>query len=251
MLTTVEGIVIGSRIIGDNNCFIDILTDEYGVIEATAHGVKKLTGKNSAACSLFAYSKFCLAKKGTRYTVNSAEPKLSFHGISTDIEYLALAAYFSEVIKDTVASEQPAPGFLRFMAITLYELDKKRIPIERIKAVFELRTASMLGFTPDLRACRYCICYESEQMYLDYRDGSVFCGDCASENDDISPDIAELSPKMLYMMRYIVYSPLDRIYRSCPDGLDMRYLGEITEKYLLNHLDRGFGRLDYYKRVKL
>ena len=155
------------------------------------------------------------------------------------------------MIKDTVAAEQPAEGFVRFMEITLYELDKKRIQIERIKAVFELRIASMLGFTPDLRACRYCICYESEQMYFDYRDGSIFCGDCASENDDISADISELSPKMLYMMRYIVYSPLDRIYRACPERLDVRYLGEISEKYLLNHLDRSFGRLDYYKRVKL
>ena len=37
MLVTVDGIVIGRRSIGENSCFIDVLTDEYGVIEATAH----------------------------------------------------------------------------------------------------------------------------------------------------------------------------------------------------------------------
>ena len=46
MLVTVEGIVIGRRSIGEDSCFIDVLTDEYGVIEATAHGVKKITSKN-------------------------------------------------------------------------------------------------------------------------------------------------------------------------------------------------------------
>ena len=40
MLFTYDGIVVGRREIGESNCFIDILTDEQGIIEATAHGVK-------------------------------------------------------------------------------------------------------------------------------------------------------------------------------------------------------------------
>ena len=87
-------------------CFIDILTDEYGVIEVTAHGIRKITSKNAGACGLFAYSKFCLAKSGLKYTLNSAEPKFSFHGISSDLEALSLAAYFAEVIKSTTALVQ-------------------------------------------------------------------------------------------------------------------------------------------------
>ncbi len=141
MLVTVDGIVIGRRAIGETSCFIDVLTDEYGVIEATAHGVKKLTSKNAGSTALFSYAKFCFNKTGVRYTLNSAEPIYSFHGISSDIEALSLAAYFAEVIKDTSASEQEAKGMLRFMAVTLYELDKKRIPLDLIKSVFELHIA--------------------------------------------------------------------------------------------------------------
>ena len=33
MLVTVEGIIIGKRTIGENNCFIDILTDDNTVID--------------------------------------------------------------------------------------------------------------------------------------------------------------------------------------------------------------------------
>ena len=151
MLVTVEGIIIGKRTIGENNCFIDILTDEYGVIEATAHGIRKMTSKNACACGLFSYSKFCLSKNGIKYTLNSAEPKFSFHGISSDLEALSLAAYFAEIIKTTTAPEQEAVGFLRFMAISLFEIEKKRKSLSQIKAVFELRVATMLGFAPDLR----------------------------------------------------------------------------------------------------
>ncbi len=48
MLYTYDGIVVGRREIGDNSCFIDILTDEQGIVEATAHGAKKM---NSALLS--------------------------------------------------------------------------------------------------------------------------------------------------------------------------------------------------------
>lgn len=251
MLVTVEGIVIGRRSIGETGCFIDVLTDEYGVIEAVAHGVKKLTSKNAGSTNLFSYAKFCFSKTGVRYTLNSAEPKYSFHGISGDLEYLALAAYFAEVIKYSSASEQEAKGFLRFMAITLYELDKKRCSLELIKAVFELYVSVLLGFTPDLRACSVCAEYEHEKMYFDYDDSCIVCGNCIDRYEFPEHDIFALSPELLYAMRYIVYSPVDKIYKAQIAPEVLRILSGITEKYLLKQLDRSFRSLDYYRSVKL
>ena len=248
MLVTVDGIIIGKRSIGENNCFIDILTDEYGVIEATAHGIRKITSKNAGACGLFAYSKFCLAKNGLKYTLNSAEPKFSFHGISADIEALSLAAYFAEVIKSTTAPEQEAAGFLRLLAITLFEIEKQRVGLSQIKAVFELRLASMLGFAPDLRACRSCICYEHAMMYFDFSNSSIICGDCICEGAD---EYTALIPSLLYSMRYIVYSPVEKIYHFNLKNTVLSQLTAFCEKYLLYHLDREFKSLDYYKTIKI
>ncbi|MBP5605600.1 MAG: DNA repair protein RecO, partial [Ruminiclostridium sp.] len=200
MLVTVEGIVIGRRSIGENGCFIDVLTDEFGVIEASAHGVKKLTSKNAGSTQLFSYAKFCFAKTGVRYTLNSAEPIFSFHGISSEIDHLSLAAYFADVIKDSSASEQEAKGFLRFMAITLYELDKMRIPPELIKSVFELHISAMLGFSPDLRACRSCACYEHKEMYFDQENACIVCGDCAGSYNEHREALVRISPSLLYAM---------------------------------------------------
>lgn len=248
MLVTVEGIIIGKRPIGENNCFIDILTDEYGVIEATAHGIRKLTSKNAGACGLFAYSKFCLNKNGYKYTLNSAEPKFSFHGISADIEALSLANYFAEIIKSTTAPEQEAQGLLRLMAISLFEIEKSRIGLSQIKAVFELRIASMLGFTPDLRACRSCICYEHELMYFDLSNSTIVCADCVGENKDV---YTELVPSLLYAMRYITYSPVEKIYHFNLKNNILTQLEHFCEKYMLHHIDREFRSLDYYKSIKI
>ena len=249
MLVTVDGIVLGRRGIGESGCFIDVLTDEYGVIEATAHGVRKLTSKNAGAVSLFSYSKFCFSKSGVRYTLNSAEPKFSFHGISSDIEYLSLAAYFAEVMKDTTAPEQENEGMVRFMAITLYELEKKNCPKELIKAVFELRMTVFLGLEPDLRACRVCAEYEHEKMYFDHTESCIVCGDCVEGYKRYDSDMELLLPELLYAMRYIIYSPVDRIYKGSFDTELLPKLGRITEKYLLKQLDRDFRSLDYYKNI--
>lgn len=246
MLVTVEGIVIGRRTIGENNCFIDVLTDEYGVIEATAHGIRKLTSKNAGACGLFSYSRFCFAKTGVKYTLNSAEPKYSFYGISSDLETLSLAAYFAEVLKDTATAEQESKGLVRFMSVSLYEIEKRRLPLSQIKAVFELRLAAMLGFAPDLRACRECVCYESKEMYLDFSDSTIICGNCAKGKND---DFERLTPSVLYAMRFIVYSPLEKIYRFSLPSVQLAKLSDICEKYLLGQLERSFRSLDYYKSI--
>ncbi len=248
MLVTIDGIVIGRRPIGENNCFIDVLTDEYGVIEVTAHGIRKINSKNSGACSLFAYSRFCLAKNGLKYTLNSAEPKFSFHGISADIEALSLATYFAEIFKATTAPEQEAAGFLRLMAISLFEIEKRRINLPQIKAVFELRIAAMLGFSPDLRACRNCICYEHELMYFDFGNSTIICADCVGENAEL---YTELTSSLLYSMRYIVYSPVEKIFHFNLKNSILIQLEQFCEKYLLQHLDREFRSLDYYKSIKI
>ena len=248
MLVTVDGIIIGKRAIGENNCFLDILTDEYGVIEVTAHGILKMNSRNSGACVLFAYSRFCLAKKGLKYTLNSAEPKFSFHGISADLEALSLAAYFAEIIKSTTAPEQEAAGFLRLMAISLFEIEKRRITFSQIKAVFELRVASMLGFTPDLRACRSCICYEHEKMYFDFSNSTIICSDCVGNDAEL---YTELTQSLLYTMRFIIYSPVEKIYHFNLSNSILLQLIQFCEKYLLHHLDRQFRSLDYYKSIKI
>ena len=137
-----------------------------------------------------------------------------------------------------------------FMIYYLYELDKKRRPPELIKSVFELHLCAMLGFSPDLRACRICMRYEHERMFFDFEESCIVCGDCVTEYSHSSSELTPLTPSLLYAMRHMVFSPVDKIYKIEINGEDMKNLSEITEKYLLKQLDRGFRSLEYYYSVK-
>ncbi len=140
---------------------------------------------------------------------------------------------------------------LRFMAVTLYELEKKRIPLELIKSVFELHITTLLGMSPDLRACRICACYEHVRMFFDMDDPCIVCGNCIGEYSASGHDMTEISQSLLYSMRFIVFSDVDRIYKLEIKNDDLKILSAITEKYLLRQLDRNFRTLDYYRSIKL
>lgn len=248
MLYTYDGIVVGRREIGDNSCFIDILTEEQGIIEATAHGAKKINSPLLSSASLFAYSKFCLSKNKLRYTVNSAKPIYSFHEIGEDIEKLSLASYFAQAIKYCTPQEQSQDSIVRFFAITLFEI-KRAQQLEAVRAAFELRLSSMLGFTPDLVACCNCGCYEYKEMFFLPDRGELFCGGCFDREYDGAYSV--LNPEMLAAMRNIVYAPLDRAFRFDISGEGALALAEVTQDYFLARTERTFPALEYYKAMRI
>lgn len=246
MLYTYDGIVVGRREIGENSCFIDILTDECGIIEATAHGAKKLNSPLLSSASIFAYSKFCLNKTKLRYTVNSAKPIYSFHNIGRDIEKLALASYFAQAVRFCTPEEQTQDSMVRFFAIALFEANRAA-RLETVRSAFELRYSAMLGFRPDLAACFNCGCYQHDEMFFLPDSGALVCGGCFDREYD--GRYFTLSPDTLAAMRNILYAPLDRAFRFEISADGAALLSRITESYFLSHTERSFPALEYFKSL--
>lgn len=251
MLVTYEGIVISRREIGENSCFIDILTDEQGIVEAAAHGAKKMNSGIMSSTALFSYSVFCLSKSKLRYTVNSAKPKYSFHALGENITKLALASYFAQAVKFCTPSEQTQDSIVRFFAMSLYEITQTettgRSP-DAIKAAFELRYCKELGFTPDLVACCRCGHYDSEKgMFFLPESGKLICGDCIREEQKNTAEL--LFPETLFAMRNIIFSPAEKFYKFRIEGNAEKQLSRLSENYFLEKVERrenGFPALKYY-----
>ena len=255
MLLTYDGIVVGRREVGDNSCFIDILTDEQGIIEAAAHGAKKINSNLLSSAALFSYSTFCLNKNKLRYTVNSAKPKYSFHALGSDIEKLSLASYFAQAVKHCTPSEQTQgehdrDSHVRFLAVALYETlhAGEQRPLLAVKSAFELRYSAMLGFAPNLLACDNCGEYDcADGIFFLGDKGKLLCAECI--NKDYVGDCVKLLPETLYAMRNIVFSPLDRCFKFSVSGDAVRQLADICEGYFLYRTERSFTALEYLKTL--
>lgn len=246
-MTTVEGIVLKERSVGEQDKFIDILTKESGVLEVSVKGAKKINGKSGSSAQLLAYSRFCIDKRGNYLYLNSAEPIHIFYGLRSSLTKISLASYFAEVMRFCIRPEAQNGDILRLMLNCLHYLENGERSEEFLKAVFELRLMSEIGYMPDIVACRGCGVFEPEELFFCIRDGGFFCSDCfESENTD---DYMKVKLPVLSAVRHIVLADMGRLFNFRVSDSTQQRLSALAETYALTHLERSFGTLDFYKSL--
>ncbi|MCR5718199.1 MAG: DNA repair protein RecO, partial [Oscillospiraceae bacterium] len=241
-------IVLMQRNVGEQDRFIDILTAEYGVIEVLVKGAGKINSKSGSGTQLFAYSEFCLAdrKNGAR-VLNSVSPVQIFYGLRSSVTAVALASYFSQIISFAVLPRTGIPEILRLMLNCLHFLSEGSRSEAQLKAVFELRTASLLGFMPDVVMCRRCGTYLPESLYFRVRDGHFFCRTCkGSSNTD---GCIAMPAGSLQAIRHILLSDFEKIFSFRVSDTAAAPLYAFAEEFLRWHIDRDFPTLQFYKML--
>jgi DNA repair protein RecO (recombination protein O) len=112
-------------------------------------------------------------------------------------------------------------------------------------AVFELRSACLAGYLPDLSGCHGCGCENPDRF--DIAAGRLECLGCRSMDSDGLR--MPLQPGMLDAMRYIAFCDSKRLFAFELGGENMEQLAHLTEIYLTTQLERGFSTLDFYKSL--
>ena len=228
MLITTVGAVISVRDVGDNDRFITVLSPDMGLVEISVKGAKKLGSGNNASTQLFACSKFCFRERSGRYYLNSSEPVKIFYGLRLDMQKLALASYFSEIITCAVTAGQTANDIYRLFLNSLYMISEKEADCDFIKFVFEMRVSADLGMMPGLLGCDEC--YRSDvPLYFLIKQGIFLC-DEHMQTRVLYPNKynIEITPGMFEAIRFVCLSELDRIFsfRLSEDAL--KNLGKIS-----------------------
>jgi DNA repair protein RecO (recombination protein O) len=204
----------------------------------------------------FCYSRFFLYKRGEHYYIREAELIESFFDLRSSIEGLALAAYIADVLSDvTVASEEK--DLLRLSLNTLYAIANKKYPLKKIKAAFEIRAASILGFMPDVLSCSACG-EKGGNFYFDIMGGSIKCYSCCEkerqahtepESPHESHIVRIISESAKIALCYCIYAPIEKIFSFNVPDEDMELFAGACEDYLINQLERSFKTLEFYKEV--
>lgn len=242
-----EGLVIKTVDVNDSNRLIVILTNDMGIITAFAGGVKKPTSKLSAGCGLFVYSFFGLTKTGSNYRVDEVIPKELFYKIRYDIEGVALASYFCELVSGMSFEGDCSNELLRPLLNALYLITQKNKPLKLIKAVTEMRIMSAAGFMPDLSEISCGHNYENSGVYLDFIGGVLICGNCAKKINGFKGKI--LNKTVLDALRYILNSDVKKCYSFNIPQNDLNNLCYITENYVIEQTERKCKTLSTLKEL--
>lgn len=247
MLTTLKGLVLRERSVGENDKFLDILTDCEGLIEVSAKGVKKQNAKNASVSQAYCYAEYCLSESKGRYILNSAEPIRVFYDIGTDIERFSLASYFSELLLYIATQEKPNNEVLRLMLNSLHFLCLKNRELLLLKSIFELRLMSEIGLIPNLIGCCECMKYSAPQMLFDLKGGRLYCEDCFGSRDLHGVEL--LDEKLLHFIRHIALTDMSRLFSLSAKKEYLLNLSNITERYVEIQLGKHFSTLDFFKSL--
>lgn len=247
MFITTKGIVLRERGVRENDKYVEILTEDIGIIEALVRGGKKINSKNGAATQLLTYSVFYLTKTNSGYIVKSTQALNNFYNIRLDVEKLALSAYLSDILRYTTPPEEPSKIVLRLLLNTLYYINNGTRDLEQMKGVFELRAMCEIGLMPDLIGCHNCYKHTDDTMYFNFYDGRLCCKDCLTEYEQSrGTAIDEL---LLHIIRYVCLSDFEKIFNIRISEKYQYKLSYFAENYVKIQLNKSFRSLQYYRKI--
>ena len=256
MIEQVHGLVIRTTDVKESDRIITVFTEERGVVSAVARGARSLKSRKMSSTMQYCYSKMLLEKRGEYYYVKEAELIENFFDIRKSIDRLALAGYICEVLSDVTVAEAEKE-LLRLSLNSLYALASGKYRPELVKAAFEIRCASIIGFMPSVQGCDECGTGEGS-FYLDVMGGFVLCEECRRgleeghqlpENPHESTVICYLSQTARVALEYCIHCPIEKIFSFNVPENDLRLFSKAAEDYLLNQMERSYKTLEFYHEV--
>lgn len=243
-LITTKGLIIKEDKVGENDRLITILTSDNGIIRAFAPNALKLRSQNISATQLLSYSRLVIYKGRDTYKVNEAQSIEIFFDLRYQIEALALAGYFCELLYDLAPKEDDGDAFLRLALNCLSFLCSGKVKRELLKSIFELKICQYAGYMPDLSCCCACKQDDIKNVWFDPYAGVVYCENCKP-----SPRAFRISNSVFAAMRHILYTQGAKLFAFDLKNGAENELSKVSETFVRIQTDREFKTLVYYNSI--
>ena len=257
MRESIEGLILSQTILKESDKFLTVLTAKYGKISVYANHVRSIKRGSLAYSMPLQYCRFIINKRNDGYNLVSGDVLHSFLDLNNDLCKFALAQYVLDIAKELSVENNEEGEMLQLTLNTLFMIQKGSSDLKHIKATFEFRAMAQAGYMPELHGCDYCG-NDSGEMFLDIMNGRIICTDCqkirnlgqaSTESAGTTVIVVHLTPSMLKGLRYVLSSEPKRIFSYSIAEDELGDYADVCEKYILNHLERGFDTLEFYKEV--
>jgi DNA repair protein RecO (recombination protein O) len=244
MYLTIRGLVLRVIPYNDTDALLTVLSHKQAKLTVKARGLRRKNSPLTAPCQLLAFGEFTLFEYKNQYTINEAHSIELFQNLRRDLTKLSLGTYFAQVSDVLSQEDLPNPELQSLLLNCLFALSKLNEPEEKVKAVFELRAASLAGYMPDLFGCHVCGCQNPDRF--DISEGMLECTKCRAVGGGIRMPV---TASVLEAMRYICYCDPKKLFAFQVGRDTLERLADVSEAYLTTQLERGFSTLDFYKSL--
>ncbi|MCR5792076.1 MAG: DNA repair protein RecO [Lachnospiraceae bacterium] len=239
----VRGIVLQATPVGEYDRRLVLLTKEYGKIAAFAKGARRPHCALVACSQPFSFGTFHIYRGRTSNSINGADISNYFEELKKDMTGTCYGLYFCEMSDYFTRENSDATDILNLLYITLRALEKKIVPPDLIRQIFELKMLTLNGEAPQVFECVKCGEKEDKGTRFSFHHDGLLCAKCESEfghNTD-----QQLSEAALYTLQYIIASPLKELYGFNVTPKVLTEVKQFMKNYKGKHLTYKFNSEEY------
>ena len=200
------GIVLGSQPVGEYDKRITILSKEEGKISAFVRGARRPKSPLLAAGNPLSFGKFEAYRGRDSFTISKCEIENYFDTIRMDVDAVWPATYFLEICDYYGKEGMDETERLKLLYTALRALEKKQMPLDLIRVVFELKTMAINGEEPNVFECLDCKKTEDIGYFSMNKRGCVCKEHYKKDGGEI------LKESVLFTMQFIISSPPEKLF---------------------------------------
>jgi DNA repair protein RecO (recombination protein O) len=157
-------LIIRSRILGEKDRVVTLLSPERGKFSAAARGARATKSKLAALSQPFVLGRFLFAHGRSLDILTQGQIEEAHGGITANLVNTAWANYLCELC-DAVPEHQPDDGLFELIVVGLHHLNvaADAAAAEMAGRWFECRFLAHLGYAPTVGRCVVC----SEKIVVD------------------------------------------------------------------------------------
>ena len=206
----VEGCVLSAAPIGENDKRLVLLTRELGRISAFARGARRPGNSLMAASNPFVFGTFSLIQGRNSYTLVQASVTRYFTEIAQAQPEVYYGFYFLDFCGYYGREGIDGTQMLNLLFLAVRALLNPSLDNVLVRRIFELRLMAV--------------------------------------NGEYAPDTENLSEGAAYTVRYILTSPLEKLFTFTLDPEILRELEETADRHMRRILDRPLKSLDILRQ---
>jgi len=181
--TTMSGIVLRQRPLGERDRIVTLYTRERGKLAAVAKGARQPRSKLAAMSQPLTHGRYTVARGKSLGVLTQGTLEDPFFRLKQDLLRMAFATCAVELLDKTVPEEDAAADIFNLLLASLYEFQIDPVP-ELVLRSFELELLHLLGYLPTLKRCSRCnspladLHRHAGSYLFSPQFGGIVCRDC-------------------------------------------------------------------------
>lgn len=239
-LEKIRGLIIKENKSGDSDKFVVIYAKKIGKISVFARGANNIKSKFVASTSIFTYGDFLINTSRKTPFLSSVDIIESFYSLTKDLDTYYCGVYILEFMQK-VTEEIPENDDYLYLALkSLMALKKHPENRLMILRTFQIKMLKLLGYNPYSNNCPICGKADPTRFTLN----GFVCDDCCNLKT-----ARALSEATINVLKYIIYSPIDKLFSIRISDDVLNELSYVADKYIKYHLECDLKSSDFIKKI--